>query len=258
VSLPAIPSGTQALIRAPDGARVLLNGGPTTGSAVGLLGEQLRPWDRAIDLVVLSDPREAYVLGLARVFERYRVGAFLDAVDDYPSAAYRQARTAAGRAGVRRLRAELGTQIAVGRDLTLEILAPESDGRSAPDSDSAPAPGTVTLRLRWGAFSLLIPAEPAAGRRPSGEALPASTAVLLSDRAARQPATPALLHAASPELALVQGTPPASPTPVRSPSAPLQAPAPDADGPHPTWYRTADDGPIHLEVRPDGYRLTSS
>ncbi|MGH2370926.1 MAG: ComEC/Rec2 family competence protein, partial [Chloroflexota bacterium] len=72
VSIPAVADGTLALLRAPDGARLLLNGGPGTGSATTLLGEQLRPWDRTVDAVVLADPREAYVLGLARVLERYR------------------------------------------------------------------------------------------------------------------------------------------------------------------------------------------
>ncbi|HEX2326326.1 MAG TPA: ComEC/Rec2 family competence protein, partial [Chloroflexota bacterium] len=48
IHVPAVPDGALALVRTPQGTRLLLNGGPGTGWATTLLGEQLRPWDRTV------------------------------------------------------------------------------------------------------------------------------------------------------------------------------------------------------------------
>jgi competence protein ComEC len=269
----AVPEGSLALVRTADGARVLLGGGPTVGGAAALLGEQLRPWDRTVDVVVLADPREAHVVGLARVLERYRVGLLLDGAEDYPSAAYRQVRDAARRRGVRRLRAEAGTAVAVGQLLTLEILAaapappaeglpaegPPAEGPAGTSAGARRAPRAaepLALRLRWGDFSVLVPGDGSAARNRAvlgGPAPVASTIVLLSERGSRESGVDALLRAAEPELVVVQGTPRAG-APAAPPPAPAQAQLP-ADYAEPTWHRTATDGALRLEVRREGYRV---
>jgi beta-lactamase superfamily II metal-dependent hydrolase len=259
LTAPAVQDGSLALVRAPDGARLLLNGGPTLDSAATLLGEQLRPWDRTIDVVVLADPREAHVLGLQRVVERYRVGLLLDGADTYPSAAYRQLRETARRRGVRRLQAEPDTEIAVGRSLVLEVLLAATPRQAAAgaspeqpvSADRSPEP--LALRLRSADFSLLLPGDQPADRLEdllaAGHPL-ASTVLLLTDRASRSPAAGDHVQAAGPELVVIQGAPWAPPSSPRT----VSAPAFDADS-APTLYRTVVDGTLRLEARPDGYRI---
>lgn len=286
VTVPSVASGSLALVRAPDGARLLLNGGPTSGSAVTLLGEQLRPWDRTVDVAVLTDPREVHLLGLTRVLERYRIGLLVDAVaaggatgagdhasgldssplGGYPSAAYRQLRDVAQRRGLRRLQAEAGMEIAVGRNLTLEIIGPGSSLLSSPPSVTTTSDPVTTghgtgqdtpmppaLRLRTGSFSLLMPGDAPAWRQPSrlSEMHPVQdTVLLLSERASREASTEAILSVATPALVVVQGAP--------RPGAALATGTqlrPPESGPTPAWHRTAIDGTLRLEVRHSGYHL---
>jgi len=244
---PAVPDGTLAFVQAPDGSRVLVNGGPAANSAVALLGEHLRPWDRTIDAIVLADPRQASIQGLAMVLERYRTGVLIDLVDDYPSATYRHLRSMAAQAGVRRLVVAPGTRLTIGRSLTLDILGPPEP---EPGGEAHGSPALSALRLRWGEFSLLVPAGPL--RSSALHDLPASTVVLLGDRESQTPVAAALLAAARPEVVVVQDVP-----------RPSTQRAPGSDGetdpldvlPEAARYRTAVDGPLTIEATTTSYRL---
>ncbi|HEV2124359.1 MAG TPA: hypothetical protein VGW38_16515, partial [Chloroflexota bacterium] len=262
ISIPAISDGVLALAQAPSGERVLLNGGPGTSSATALLGQYLRPWDRIVDLAVATDPREAYVLGLPRVLERYRTGVLLDSTAEYASAAHRHLRNTARRHHVARSVPQPGTEYVVGRTLRVEILGEPDLAGSAPATMSPPrsAPGgaaaPLTLRLRWGAFSLLVPGDlsPAEHRRLlAGAQALHSTAVLLTARATRDPNTAALLRAAEPELVIVQGELRAAPGTTSPPS--FQPVPLGGDMPEPTWHFTAQGGPVRLEVSHGEYRI---
>lgn len=248
VRFPAVSDGMLALVQAPDGSRVLINGGPTAESAVALLGGSLRPWDRTVDAVVLADPRQASIQGLARALERSRTGVLVDLAGDYPSATYHQVRAIAERAGVRRLAATPGTRLAIGHSLTLDVLGPPEPGTA---SGSGPPPVAPALRLRWGDFSLLIPTGPL--RSNALRALPASTVVLLEDRESRTPAAAALLAAVRPEVVVVQDTP--RPSARRPESLAEETDTPDTPLPEAIWHRTAADGPLAIEATATGYRL---
>lgn len=275
LAVPAVPDGTLALLRAPEGARVLFNGGPGASSATTVLGEQLRPWDRTVDAVVLADPREASVLGLPRALERYRTGVFIDAAAGYPSGAYRQVQATAQRHAVPHVRAEAGSAIAIGSAVRLEVLKAES--APAPGSEQGPSSGLTgasgtsdaagahltdlpAWRLCWGDFSVLIPGDgsSAGGSQARWSALLAgaqpvhSTVLLLTERAARDSAVAHLVRAVRPAMVVVQGQP-------RPGSRVVQAAAESAvrrrGDLEPRWHFTATDGPLRLEARADAIRL---
>ncbi len=277
-SVPAVADGTLALLRAPDGARVLVNGGPGAGSATSLLGEQLRPWDRTVDTLVLADPGEASLLGLPRVLERYRVGVLMDAAPGYPSgepsASYRQVLETARRRGVPRLRVAPGSAFAVGAAVRLEVLdvspppgtpagplGAVTEGRAAGDTNRAYLPA---WRLCWGDFTVLIPgdgrpgAETAGGPADRWAALPGaarprqSTVLLLTERTAYDPAVARLVGDVRPEVVVVQGEPRAGSMPARSATKEIVRP-PDSGAPY--WHFTASDGPLRLEARPGAIRV---
>ena len=54
---------------------MLIDGGPDPDRLMAVLDARLPPWDRRIDLVVLSHPHEDHASGLALLLARYRVGA---------------------------------------------------------------------------------------------------------------------------------------------------------------------------------------
>ena len=53
---------------------MVIDGGPDPGRLLLALDERLPPWDRRIDILVLSHPHEDHVAGLAPLLQRYRVG----------------------------------------------------------------------------------------------------------------------------------------------------------------------------------------
>ena len=69
-----VGQGDAILVESRDGARMLVDGGPDPDRVLAELDAVIPPWDRRIDLVVLTHPHEDHVAGLVRVLERYRVG----------------------------------------------------------------------------------------------------------------------------------------------------------------------------------------
>ena len=53
---------------------MLVDGGPDPDRVLVALDERIPPWDRRLDVVVLTHPHEDHVAGLARILERYAVG----------------------------------------------------------------------------------------------------------------------------------------------------------------------------------------
>ncbi|MGI8553128.1 MAG: ComEC/Rec2 family competence protein [Dehalococcoidia bacterium] len=73
-----VGAGDAILIEA-AGSRVLINSGPPGEATVQALDRLLLPWERSLNLIVVTDPDQGHIGGLASVFQRYRIGAVLDA-----------------------------------------------------------------------------------------------------------------------------------------------------------------------------------
>jgi competence protein ComEC len=69
-----VGQGDGILVEGGDGSRMLVDGGPDPERLLIQLDGRIPPWDRRIDVLVLTHPHEDHVAGLVRVLERYRVG----------------------------------------------------------------------------------------------------------------------------------------------------------------------------------------
>jgi competence protein ComEC len=69
-----VGQGDAILVEGGRGGRLLVDGGPDPDRLLIELDERLPPWDRRIDVVVLTHPHEDHVAGLALLLARYRVG----------------------------------------------------------------------------------------------------------------------------------------------------------------------------------------
>src|SRR5439155_22610779 len=68
-----VGQGDAILIEGDHGGRMLIDGGPDPGRLLVALDARLPPWDRRIDLLVLTHPHEDHVAGMPRLLDRYRV-----------------------------------------------------------------------------------------------------------------------------------------------------------------------------------------
>ena len=68
-----VGQGDAILVTGPTGGRMLVDGGPDPDRLLVMLDARVPPWDRRIDLVVLTHPHEDHVAGLPLILERYEV-----------------------------------------------------------------------------------------------------------------------------------------------------------------------------------------
>ena len=115
---------------------MLVDGGPDPDRLLVQLDSRLPPWDRRIDVVVLTHPHEDHVAGLPLLLERYRVGQVFENGMRGPGPGYAAWATALERPGAPR-RGTLRTGDTIGvDDLRFAVLWPDPGcvPRAPPDS----------------------------------------------------------------------------------------------------------------------------
>lgn len=68
----AVGKGNATLVQTPNNAIILIDTGPDA-SILRALGERLPPWQRTIDLVILTSTKKSVTGGLPDVLSRYKV-----------------------------------------------------------------------------------------------------------------------------------------------------------------------------------------
>ncbi len=89
VTFLAVP-GQAALIQTADGKKILVDGGESSADLLRQLGSLLPPWDRTLDLVIVTSSRADHVGALAEVFRRYEVRTVVQPAGEAPAFAVRR------------------------------------------------------------------------------------------------------------------------------------------------------------------------
>ena len=118
-----VGQGDAILVESRDGARMLVDGGPDPDRVLAQLDAVVPPWDRRLDIVVLTHPHEDHVAGLVRVLERYRVGRVFEPGMRGTGPGW-EAWDAALRRGPPRGTLAAGARLRLG-DIALEVRWPE-------------------------------------------------------------------------------------------------------------------------------------
>ncbi len=169
-----IGQGDAILVVTPNGRRMLVDGGPSPSAVLDQLGRRFAPWDRRLDVVVLTHPDADHVGGLPAVMEGYRVAHVLDPGLEAggPDAEAWRAVTAA----VVATGAEVHLARAGGSVVLDEAVGVRADLVWPPEppfteTERLTNDNSVVLRLRYGVVSFLLtgdletPAEAALLRR---------------------------------------------------------------------------------------------
>ena len=80
--------GEAILIHTIDGKSILIDGGLDATSLAQELDSRLPFWQRSIDTVILTSPRQDHLIGAQDVISRFQVGQILDAGMLHPSTGY--------------------------------------------------------------------------------------------------------------------------------------------------------------------------
>lgn len=136
------------LVRTARGSKILIDGGESPSVVLSTLGQRLPFWDRSLDLLVLTRADEEHLAGLVAALERYEVRQIVQvSAPVKPSAAYLKWRDLIAQKGPTISPAQSGLQVALDRDVTLEMLYPSEDSKD---------PRAAIVRLQVGHFTFLF------------------------------------------------------------------------------------------------------
>lgn len=122
-----VGQGDAALIRAPNGDDVLVDGGPNK-KIVSKLGRVLPFYDRTIEIVILTHPHADHLAGLISVLEQYKVERVIISGADHDTALYKKWLNVLKEKGITPEILSAGETIVLG-ETKMEILAPWEDWR---------------------------------------------------------------------------------------------------------------------------------
>lgn len=153
-----VGQGDSALLVMPDGADVLIDGGPDGGIAE-LLGRSLPPSDRTIEMVVLTHPHADHLSGLLEVVKRYKVLKILTTRAENEGYIYGEWLRQIKEKNISVAYAEAGEEFAYG-GAVLKVLSPdermERSVKPAARGDGDINDTSVVLKLVFGSKSFLF------------------------------------------------------------------------------------------------------
>jgi competence protein ComEC len=124
-----VGQGDAILIRTPEKQTMLIDGGPGS-SILGKLGDKFTPFNKRIDIVILTHPHADHVTGLIEVLKRYEIGLLILNGVEIKSGVYSEFLKTAKDKNIKILIAEAGEAIHFGPPaggLEFDILSPREN-----------------------------------------------------------------------------------------------------------------------------------
>lgn len=145
--------GEAILIHTVDDKTVLIDGGLDAASLAQELDSRLPFWQRSIDVVLLTTPRQDHLVGSQDVISRYQVGEVLDAGMLHPGAGYALWRRTVSERKLPYSQVREGVSIPLGTQDMLQVLWPPSPLYKGSDEELDNA---LIVRLVDPHFSMLL------------------------------------------------------------------------------------------------------
>lgn len=142
-----IGQGDGMLITTPQGAAILIDGGPNS-KILSKLGEVLSFFKKNIDLAILTHPHADHLTGSLAVFERYKINRVLATGVLHTIDEYREWLKIINDKHIPWQQAQLGQTISFSDGVSLQVLWPNRDlaGQEVKDLNST----SVVVRLVYG------------------------------------------------------------------------------------------------------------
>jgi competence protein ComEC len=201
-----VGQGDAILVETPGGGRLLVDGGPDPDRLLVLLDARIPPWDRRIDLVVLTHPHEDHDAGLPMLVDRYRVGRFVEPGLPGSGPGYAALEQALVRRDVPAGILTAGDRFALD-DVSFRVLWPDRSAvpRAPPDTGAGVNDVSIVLLGTFGAQHFLLTGDAEEGIDPLlvARGLPTVDVLKVAHHGSRTATTDALLSAIRPTVTLI-------------------------------------------------------
>ncbi|MCI0583043.1 MAG: ComEC/Rec2 family competence protein [Chloroflexi bacterium] len=247
-----VGQGDAILLEGQRGTRLLVDGGPDPGRLLVALDEHLPPWDRRIDVIVLSHPHEDHTAGLAGLLGRYGVQRVLEPGMLGPGPGYLALNAALAAGGVERGILVTGDRLAID-DIELRVLWPDigSVPETPPDGGTGINNVSIVLLGEAAGHRFLLTGDIEEEIDPTllARSLPAVEILKVAHHGSRTASTEPFLAATRPRVAIIssgRGNPYGHP-------APATVGRIEAGGTR--VLRTDTNGSIELELGPGPIKI---
>ena len=119
----SVGQGDSSLVEFSNGARLLIDGGPSGPKLLEALSKILPPEDRYIDLVMMSHPQLDHFGGFVDLLKQYRVGVFLGSLRKAELPAYKELHALIQGGEIPYVQLLEGSSLAIG-DAKIDMLGP--------------------------------------------------------------------------------------------------------------------------------------
>lgn len=182
--------------------QILVDGGPDD-KILSYLGEKLPPWDRKIELMVLTHPHADHLTGLLSVLERYEVERILFYPVSYDTKGYQKFLEAIVEEGAVIWRGESGGVLSLS-GVSFRVLSPQATETQRLLEAQNVNNASVVLALAFGEFDALLLGDAEREAQIQLVAAVSEVEVLkIAHQGAQDAAYEPLLSQASPELAVI-------------------------------------------------------
>jgi competence protein ComEC len=250
-----VGQGDGILVESGRGGRMVVDGGPDPTRLLVALDERLPPWDRRIDILVLTHPHEDHVAGLALVLQRYHVGRVYEPGMLGPGPGYRAWEDVFAAGGPPRGRLFTGDRLALDQ-IRFRVLWPDAlrVPERPPDGGTSINNVSIVLLGEFGQHRFLLAGDVEEGVDPElvARGIPEVDLLKVAHHGSRTASTRPFLEAAHPRVAVVSagaGNPYGHPAP--STIERLQEIAGHT-------YRTDTDGSVEVDFDGAAIRVRTS
>lgn len=147
-----VGQGHAVLIQSPNGAQILIDGGPQPTRLRRAIGDELPFWDRGLDMLIVTQPRTSTIAALPTLLDHYDIEQALYNGQPSASDAYTALTRAWEEHDIDVLHVMAGYRVATGDGLILEILHPQTPPTPDDDGDTT----AMIIRASYGNTSFLI------------------------------------------------------------------------------------------------------
>lgn len=145
-----IGQGDALFVEAPSGIQVLIDGGPPK-KILGELNKVMLPFDKKIDVLMITNPDQDHIGGLIDILENYEVDIVLESGTFNSSKTYKDLKNKILEKNIPNILARAGMVLYLDSKTKIEILFPNQDVSAWENND-----GSIIARLTYGNFSILL------------------------------------------------------------------------------------------------------